>query len=60
VPYEVNILAAEGKTDEARVLSFACVVVFDLDAAPNFKARIGESGLSWPPATLVHYPAKNW
>jgi len=110
VPYEVNILAAEGKADEARslfdslsdstidlmetrlmmaaivgdrkeanrlasiidrrplselpllfaTLSCACGVVFDLDAAQNFKARIGESGLSWPPATLVHYPAKNW
>ena len=109
-PYEVNILAAEGKTDEARdlfdslsnpttnlmetrlmmaaivgdreeanrlasiidqrplselpflfaTLSCVCGVLFDLDAAPNFKARIGESGLSWPPATLVHYPAKNW
>ena len=110
VPYEVNILAAEGKTDEAidlfdslsnptidlmetrlmmaaivgdrkeanrlasiidqrplselpllfATLSCVCGVVFDLDAAQNFKARIGESGLSWPPATLVHYPAKNW
>ncbi|MBT8208019.1 MAG: hypothetical protein KJO18_07090 [Acidimicrobiia bacterium] len=110
VPYEVNILAAEGRAEEARALFSslydptihrldtqlmmaaivgdreeanriassidgrpvselallmttlfcACGEVFDLDATPEFKARVSESGLAWPPATLVSYPAKTW
>jgi len=30
-----------------------CGVPFDLDAAPNFKARLAESGLAWPPRDLI-------
>jgi len=30
-----------------------CGVAFDLDAAPNFKARLAESGLAWPPPDLI-------
>ena len=38
----------------------ACGAPFDLEATPNFRERIGESGLPWPPATLIRYPAKDW
>ena len=38
----------------------ACGAPFDLEATPNFRARIEESGTTWPPRTLVKYPAKDW
>lgn len=34
-----------------------CGAPFDMDATPNFKARLAESGLNWPPAQTVPYPA---
>jgi len=37
-----------------------CGAPFDLEAAPNFKQRIEEAGLPWPPATIIKYPAKDW
>ncbi len=37
-----------------------CGAPFDLDATPNFKARIGEAGFRWPPPTIVRFPAKDW
>lgn len=37
-----------------------CGAPFDLEATPNFQARIRESGTTWPLATLIKYPAKNW
>jgi len=30
-----------------------CGAPFDLDATPNFKARLAESGLPWPPTTTI-------
>jgi hypothetical protein len=30
-----------------------CGVPFDLEVTPNFKARLDESGLAWPPVDLV-------
>ncbi len=30
-----------------------CGVPFDLEVVPNFKARVAESGLSWPPPDLI-------
>ena len=37
----------------AAVLSTCmCGPAFDLDATPNFNARVAESGLEWPPPTL--------
>ncbi len=33
---------------------------FDLEAAPNFKRRIEESGFSWPPPSVIDFPAKDW
>ena len=31
---------------------------FDLEATPNFKARLAESGLPWPPAQVIKYPTR--
>jgi len=33
-----------------------CGAPFDLEATPNFKARLAESGLPWPPARAVKFP----
>ena len=35
-----------------------CGAPFDLDATPNFKARLAESGLRWPPPVNVTYPPR--
>ncbi|MEO5628697.1 MAG: hypothetical protein ABIQ62_02865 [Thermomonas sp.] len=35
-----------------------CGVPFDLEATPNFKARLAESGLRWPPPQAIHYPPR--
>ncbi len=37
-----------------------CGLLFDMEVAPNFAARIAESGVPWPPPTLIDYPAKDW
>jgi TolB-like protein/DNA-binding winged helix-turn-helix (wHTH) protein len=37
-----------------------CGAPFDIDVTPNFRARIQEAGLSWPPPSPIKYPAKNW
>ncbi|MEP6976281.1 MAG: hypothetical protein ABI897_12590 [Spartobacteria bacterium] len=31
---------------------------FDLEATPNFKARLAESGLPWPPPQVMKYPPR--
>ncbi|HST27914.1 MAG TPA: hypothetical protein VLK26_06050 [Rudaea sp.] len=33
-----------------------CGAPFDLDATPNFKARLAGSGLRWPPPRTIAYP----
>lgn len=38
----------------------ACGAPFDLEATPNFRERIRESGTTWPLKTLIKYPAKDW
>jgi TolB-like protein len=35
-----------------------CGAPFDLDATPNFKARLAESGLRWPPPRTIGEPGK--
>ena len=35
-----------------------CGAPFDLDAAPNFKARLAESGLAWPPPPAIKLAAR--
>ena len=42
------------------VKSCMCGAPFDLDATPNFRARIEEAGFAWPPPTVLKYPAKDW
>jgi TolB-like protein len=37
-----------------------CGAPFDLDATPNFKARIEGAGFAWPPPTPIKFPAKDW
>ena len=37
-----------------------CGAPFDIEATPNFRARIQEAGLSWPPPSPIKYPAKHW
>jgi hypothetical protein len=33
-----------------------CGAPFDLDSTPNFKARLEESGLRWPPPATISFP----
>ena len=49
----------------AVVLSLAvftcfCGAPFDLEAAPNYKARIEEANFPWPPQKHIDYPSKTW
>ena len=37
-----------------------CGAPFDLEATPNFRERIIESGTEWPLESLIRYPAKDW
>jgi hypothetical protein len=37
-----------------------CGAPFDLEAAPNFSARLKESGFDWPPHQAINYPLKDW
>ena len=64
---EANALAA--RIDETRVgpavLLMAtkhcfCGAPFDIEATPNFKARIDEAGFEWPPKTVLEFPEKDW
>jgi tetratricopeptide (TPR) repeat protein len=38
----------------------ACGSPFDLEATPNFAAKLKESGLTWPPPPVMDYPLKDW
>ena len=38
----------------------ACGAEFDLEATPNFSARLREAGIDWPSQAHIHYPAKDW
>ena len=42
------------------VLTCFCGAPFDLEATPNYKARIEEAGFSWPPNKAIDYPSKTW
>lgn len=37
-----------------------CGAPFDLEATPNFRGRIQETGLQWPPPTILEFPSKDW
>jgi TolB-like protein len=62
---EANRLAAAMDTRPAgpfllAVLSTVCYcgAPFDLEATPNFKARLAVSGLRWPPPPAIAFPDK--
>ena len=42
------------------LLRCGCGAPFDLEATPDFAARMTESGLRWPPLEPIHFPSKNW
>jgi TolB-like protein len=37
-----------------------CGAPFDLEAVPNFAAKIEQGGLPWPPRPTTAYPLKDW
>jgi adenylate cyclase len=47
-PFVLSVLTADGLYGAP----------FDLEATPNFKARLAESGLPWPPPAPIRYPAR--
>ena len=62
-----NELAAriDAHPGSAVVLSLAvnicfCGAPFDLEATPNYRARIKEAGFPWPPPKRIDYPTKTW
>jgi tetratricopeptide (TPR) repeat protein len=38
----------------------ACGAPFDLDATPNFAAKLEEGNLTWPPQPVMEFPLKDW
>jgi len=42
------------------ILSCACGAPWDIEATPNFAARVKEAGMPWPPASPIHFPLKDW
>lgn len=38
----------------------ACGAPWDLDATPNFAAKIEEGSLPWPPKQVLEFPLKDW
>ena len=38
----------------------ACGAPFDLEATPNFAAKLEEGGLTWPPQATMDFPLKDW
>ncbi len=37
-----------------------CGAPWDLEATPNFAAKVEESNLPWPPAATLEFPLKDW
>ncbi len=37
-----------------------CGAPFDLEATPNFAAKLEEAGMPWPPASPIRFPLKTW
>ena len=37
-----------------------CGAPFDLEATPDYAARIQQAGFPWPPAEFIDYPLKDW
>ncbi|MDH3401727.1 MAG: hypothetical protein OEM03_12270 [Chromatiales bacterium] len=37
-----------------------CGALFDLEATPNFAAKLNEAGVQWPPPSPIKFPLKTW
>jgi len=37
-----------------------CGAPFDLEATPDYAARMQQAGFPWPPAEYIEYPLKDW
>jgi hypothetical protein len=37
-----------------------CGAPWDLEATPNFAAKIAEANLPWPPRQTMEFPLKDW
>jgi hypothetical protein len=37
-----------------------CGAPFDLEATPNFAAKLREGDLPWPPRSPIDFPLKDW
>lgn len=64
---KANELAAQADAVPGSAVTFSgilftcfCGAAFDLEATPNFRARIEEAGVPWPPAKPIDYPTKTW
>lgn len=64
---EANRLAAEMDQNEFGAMAMAsaalwcaCGSPWDLEATPNFAAKLKEGNLPWPPTPPVSYPLKDW
>lgn len=62
-----NAAAAEIDSRPLNFLTFSqaigfcnCGAPFDIEAAPNFRARLQEARFPWPPESSVDYPLKDW
>lgn len=62
-----NELAAEVDSRPGSTIVFSgiiftcfCGAPFDLEVTPNFKDRIEEAAVPWPPAKPIDYPTKAW
>ncbi|MCH7894514.1 MAG: hypothetical protein IH907_08400 [Proteobacteria bacterium] len=55
-----RIDAYTGSVFSGVVYNCFCGAPFDLEATPNYRARINEAGFSWPPPKIIDFPAKTW
>ena len=37
-----------------------CGAPFDLEVTPNFRERVNEANIEWPPRKIIDYPLKTW
>ena len=52
--------AFSGSVFSGIVFTCFCGAPFDLEATPNYKARLKEAGFPWPPPKRIDYPTKTW
>jgi hypothetical protein len=60
VAARIDTHAGSAAVLSSAILTCFCGAPFDLDAAPNYKARIEQAGFPWPPPKRIDYPAKTW